>query len=156
MKDSGGSTPSTYVTPKPRRKPCKTDFTNRRARKRRASRKKVDLKGDNLSAPVKRRGEGLPVALKFCSIRKLILDSIVEVKEEFVEDTVVENREQDQDVLLSGIAREEMTDELEFDCSQREESPQPSIRFNDSSGIGPHSQSGPYSNSDEVRLHQPS
>ena len=48
---------------------------------------------------MKRRGAGLPVALKFCSIRKLILESIVEEKEEILENTVVENQEQEQEVL---------------------------------------------------------
>ena len=150
MKQGGGPSPSSYVTPKQRRKPGRTDFTNRRARKRRASRKKVDLNVDHLSAPVKRRGAGLPVALKFCSIRKLILDSIVEEKEECLETTVSENLEQEQEVLLSGVAREAMTEELVFNCSQRVESPQPSLEFNDSLTGEPDSQSDLRFESDEV------
>ena len=155
MKQSGGPSPSTYVTPKPRRKPGGTDFTDRRARKRRALRKKVSLKGDHLNAPVKRRGAGLPVALKFSSIRKLILDSIVEDGEELVGNIVVESQEHGQDVLLSGVAREAMTEELVFNCSQIE-SPQPSIRFNDSLTRGPDCQSDRDFNSVEVSLRRPS
>ena len=63
MKESGGSSPSTYVTPKPRRKPGGTDFTNRRARKRRESRRKAKSKGNHLECTCERRGAGLPVAL---------------------------------------------------------------------------------------------
>ena len=156
MKQSGGPSPSTYVTPKPRRKAGGTDFTNRRARKRRASRKKVGFKSDQLSAPVKRRGAGLPVALKFCSIRKLILDSIVEREEDFLENSVVEQHEQEQGVFSSGGAREAMTEELVFNCSQRVGSPQPSIEFNDSLTGETDSQSNLNFNSDEVSYSLPS
>ena len=156
MKHSVGPSPSTYVTPKPRRKPGRTDFTDRRARKRRESRKKVVLKGDHLNAPVKRRGSGLPVALKFSSIRKVILDSIVEEKEEFLENTLSCNYEQEQAVLVCSNAREAMTDELIFNCSQRVGSPQPSITFNDFSTGEPDSQSDLYFNSEQVSLSTPS
>ena len=152
MKQSGGPSPSTYVSPKRRRKPGRTDFTDRRARKRKESRKKVECKRDHLRAPVKRRGAGLPVALKFCSIRKLILDSIVEEGKEFIENTVVENHEQEHEILLSGVEREAMTEELVFNCSQRVVSPQPSIRFYDSLTGEPDSQLSPSLKSDEVSI----
>ena len=152
MKESGGSTPSTYVTPKPRRKSYGTDFTNRRARKRKASRKKVDFNGNHLSAPVKRRGAGLPVALKFSSIRKVILESIVEVKEEVLEDHVVENQE--KEVLRSGGRPEEMTENLGLDYDGAEESPQPPFGMNRSHSTEIHSQSGDDFHSESVsKLH---
>lgn len=156
MKQSGGPSPSTYVTPKQRRKPGRTDFTNRRARKRRASRKKVDFKSDHLSGPVKIRGGGLPVALKFSSLRKFILDSIVEEKEEFLENTVVQNHDQEQEVFLSGGAGEAMTEELVFKCSQKVDSPQPSILFKEFSTGEPDSQADVDFNSDKVRITKPS
>ena len=115
MEESGGSTPSTYVTPKRRRKPGATDFTNRRARKRRGSRRKVDLKGNLLSAPLKGRGARLPLALKFCSICKLILEYIVEIKEEVLEAIVVEY--QQHEVINSEGKQKEMKDGLGFNSS---------------------------------------
>ena len=152
MKQSGGPASSTFVTPKSRRKPGGTDFTNRRARKRRALRKKVVFPGEHLSAPVKRRGEGLPVALKFCSIRKLILGSIVEEVEEVIEKNAADDHEEEQEVLVRGVACEAMTEELVFNCSQRVESPQPSIRFYDSSTGGADSKSDHNFNSVEVSI----
>ena len=156
MKQSGGPSPSTYVTPKRRRKPGRTDFTDRRARKRRESRKKVVFKSDHLSAPVKRRGSGLPVALKFCSIRKLILESIVEEHEDLLENPVVANHEQEEEVILRGVDREAMTEELVFNCSQRVESPQPSISFNEFSTGEPDSQADLYFGSENVSNSTPS
>jgi hypothetical protein len=148
MKESGGSSPSTYVTPRPRRKPYGTDFTNRRARKRRESRRKVKSNGNLLSAPLKVRGAGLPLAIKFCSIRKLIVESLVEINEEVLEDNVVEHRE--HEVISSGEKQKEMTEELGFNSSRTLETPQPSFGLKDYSTRGTDSQSGDHSNTDVV------
>ena len=148
MKESGGSAPSTYVTPKPRRKAYGTDFTNRRARKRRESRRKEKSIGNLLSAPLKVRGAGLPLAIKFCSIRKLILESIVEVKEEDLEVNVVEHQE--HEVESTQEKDIEMTEELGFNSSPILETPQPSFGFKECSTRGTGTQSGDQSNKDVV------
>ena len=148
MKESGGSTPFTYVTPKRRRRPYSTNFTNRRARKRRASSRKVDTKHNLLSAPLKVRGAWLPLAQKFCSISKLILESIVEIKDEVFEDTIVETQE--HEVISSVEKQKEMTKGLGFNSSRTLETPQPSFGFKNCSTRGTDSQSGGHSNSDVV------
>jgi hypothetical protein len=148
MKDSGGSAPSTYVTPRRRRKPGGTDFTNKRSRKRRELRRKSKSKGNLLSAPLKVRGAGLPVAIKFCSIRKLILESIVEAEDEVLEDTAVEHEE--HEVISSGEKHLEMTEELGFNCSPTLETPQPSFGFKECSTRGTDSQSSDHAHTDVV------
>jgi hypothetical protein len=148
MKESGGSAPSTYVTPKPRRKAYGTDFTNRRARKRRESRRKAKSTGNHLSAPLKDRGAGLPLAIKFCSIRKLILESIVEAKEEVLVDNIVEHQE--HEVRSRWEKQVEMTEELGFNCSPTLETPQPSFGFKECSTRGTDTQSGDQSHKDVV------
>ena len=148
MKEGGASTPSTYVTPKRRRKPGATDWTDRRARQRRGARKKVYEECHLQNAPVKRQGDGLPLAIKFCSIRKLILDSIVEREEELTEDAVVERLQ--HELVCSEGKLEEMTKGLGLECDRTLESPQPSFGKKDSRSREINSQSGDDCNSEEV------
>ena len=148
MKESGGPTSSTYVSQKQRRKRFSTDFTDRRARKRKASSRKVDTKRNLLRAPLKVRGAGLPLAQIFCSIRKLILESIVEIKDEVLEDTIVEPQEQE---LIGSVEKQkEMMEAQGFYTSQTLETPQPSFGFKDSSARETDSQSGGHSHLEVV------
>lgn len=148
MKESGGRTPSTDVSQKRRRKRFPTDFTDRRARKRKASSRKLVRERDVPRAPVKARGAGLPLAKKFLSIRNLILESIVEVKDEVLEDSVVEPHE--QELIVGGEIQEERMEEEGFNTSQNLETPQPSFDFNDSSARETDSQLGGHYQSEVV------
>lgn len=147
MKESGGSIPSTYVTPKRRRKRGSTDFTNRKLRQRRVARKWAGVQSDLRNAPLKCRGVGLPLALKFCSIRKLILESIVEGEEESLDDTVA-----DQVIVSIEENRTEMSEDLGFNCEGSIESPQPSFDLKDSRSNERDSRSEEDRHSSEVSL----
>ena len=148
MKEGAASTPNSYVTPKRRRKPGATDWTDRRARQRRVARKEVYEECLLQDAPVKRQGDGLPIATKFCSIRKLILDSIVESEGEHTVDPVVECIQHELDCSEEGLI--EMTRGLGLECDRTLESPQPSFGNKDSRSREINSQSGGECHSEEV------
>jgi hypothetical protein len=74
MKEGEEGAQSTFVTPRRRRKRRCTDFSNRKARHRREEKKRGLVLAEVTGTPLKER---LPNSrLKFCSIRKLILNPV--------------------------------------------------------------------------------
>jgi hypothetical protein len=125
MKEGEASSPSTYVTPRRKRKRRGTDFSNWKARHRREARRMVEV-GNNLpSTPVKGGVEGPGFSTKFCSIRKLNLESIVEREEELIEDTIADCDQ--HDLYYSEGKGIKMTRGRPLQCKETLQSPQPPI-----------------------------
>ncbi len=145
MKEGEEGAPSSFVTPRKRKKRGATDFSNRKARQRREALRKKGLVDTITGTPLKGRGGGF--CASFCSIRKLVIDSIVESEEEVIVE--IEN-ERDQDYTCKSASTElEMAGGRRGRRKQTIVSPQPSISQRNST---PESQSSKEFHSDTVSL----
>ncbi len=146
MKEGEDGAPSSFVTPKRRKKRGGTDFSNRKARQRREARRKKGVVNTITGTPVKGRG-GI-----FCSsslnVRKLVLDSVVEIQEESEQQTKVQRDQEQTGTIVSTFMK--MTGARRGRRKQIIMSPQPSITARNSESEEVESESSKECNSDSV------
>ncbi len=146
MKEVEECSLSTYVTPRRKRRRRGTDFSNRKARQRRQARRRVELENEFPSTPVKGQVEGF--SLKFCSIRKLVLQPLVESEEELIEDTIADQQDPDN---REGKGPE-MTGGRRLQRKRTRQSLQPAISGRDSPSTEVDCQSSEQGDSETVSL----
>ena len=146
MKEVEEEAPSKFVTPRKKKKRRRTDFNNKKARQRREVRRKQALECNITGSPVKGCGEGL--STKFCSIRKLVLESVDESAEEILEECKEEpHKQKGGSIILNQMSGGKIG-------SRRQEilSPQPSITRRNPGSVESESKSSKECHSESVSI----